>query len=175
MTRREFVGTGATLAALLTNRQSLVAAAQADLIKGVFAATPNGPVELIAYADRTSIGLLQMSYGSFEDVPAFHSVSRVLCNLPNWRPELVWLSTRMVFKDEYAERRILPFAIRPLNISAIELRIGDMEDPARVKKLLGYVRATANNPPYLFVTLSIGGVTRDYMAELLITDAPVPR
>jgi hypothetical protein len=174
MTRREFVGTGATLAALLTSRQTLHAA-QADLIKGVFAATPNGPVELIAYADRTSIGLLQMSYGSFEDVPAFRAVSRVLCNLPNWRPELVWLSTRMVFKDEYAERRILPFAVRPLNVSALELRISDMEDPARVKKLLGYVRATANNPPYLFVTLSIGGVTRDYMAELLITDAPIPR
>ena len=93
----------------------------------------------------------------------------------NWRPELVWLSTRTVFKDEYAERRILPFAVRPLNISALELRISDLEDPARVKKLLGYVRATANNPAYLFITLSIGGVTRDYMAELLITDAPVPR
>ena len=73
MTRREFVGAATTLAAGLTNRQSLLAAAQTDLIKGVFAATPNGPVELIAYADRTSIGLLQMSYGSFEDVPAFRS------------------------------------------------------------------------------------------------------
>src|SRR6187200_2932427 len=101
MTRREFVGAATTLAAGLTHRQSLAATAQPDLIKGVFAATPNGPVELIAYADRTSIGLLQMSYGAFEDVQAFRSVSRVLCNLPNWRPELVWLSTGMVFKDEY--------------------------------------------------------------------------
>ena len=173
MTRREFVGTGATLAALLTSRPSLHAAAQTDLIKGVFAATPNGPVELIAYADRTSIGLLQMSYGSFEDVPAFRSVSRVLCNLPNWRPELVWLSTRMVFKDEYAERRILPFAVRPLNISALELRISDMEDPARVKKLLGYVRASADNPAYLFITLSFSGVTRDYIIELLMSEPEI--
>jgi hypothetical protein len=175
MTRREFVGTGATLAALLANRQRLLASAQADLIRGVFVGTPNGPVELLAYADRTTIGLLRMSYGSFEDIPAFHSVSRVLCNLPNWRPEQVWLSTRMIFRDEFAERRILPFAVRPLNISALELRIRDMEDPGRVKKLLGYVRATASNPPYLFVTLSTGGVTRDYIAELLIADSPIPR
>ena len=167
MTRREFVGAGATLAACLAHPQRLLAAAQADLIKGVFAGTPSGPVELIAYADRTSTGLLRMSYGSFEDVPAFNSVSRVLCNLPNWRPELVWLSTRRVFKDEYAERRILPFAVRPLNISALELRVSDMEDPGRVKKLLGYVRASADNPAYLFITLSFSGVTRDYMAELL--------
>ena len=167
MTRREFAGTVAALAAGLPAAHSLRAAAQVDLIKGVFAATANGPVELLAYADRTSIGLLRMSYGSFEDVPAFNSVSRVLCNLPNWRPELVWLSTRRVFKDEYAERRILPFAVRPLNISALELRISDMEDPARVKKLLGYVRASADNPAYLFITLSFSGVTRDYMAELL--------
>ena len=170
MTRRDFVGAGATLAASLANPQRLFASAQPDLIKGVFAATPNGPVELIAYADRTSIGLLRMSYGTFEDIPAFHAVARVLCNLPNWRPELTWLSTRRIFKDEYAERRMLPFAVRPLNISALELRISDMEDPARVKKLLGYVRATASNPAYLFITLSIGGVTRDYIAELLIPE-----
>lgn len=175
MTRREFVGTAATFAARLTHPHRLLAAAQADLIKGVFVATPNGPVELAAYAGRTSVGLLRMSHGTVEDIPAFHSVSRVLCNLPNWRPQLIWLSTRMVFKDEYAERRVLPFAVRPLNVSAMELQISDMEDPERVKKLLGYVRATASNPAYLIITLSIGGVTRDYIAEILMTEPPLAR
>jgi hypothetical protein len=111
-----------------------------------------------------------MSYGSFEDIPAFDSVPRVLCNLPNWRPELVWLSTRRIFKDEYAERRNLPFAVRAINISAIELRIGDLEDPARIRKLVSAVGGTADNPPYIFITLTANGVTRDYIAELTIAE-----
>jgi len=173
MTRREFVGGALTAATTLAATGHAAARTQGGYTNGIFAGTPRGPVELLAYADRISNGQLRMSYGSFEDVPAFDSVPRILCNLPNWRPALVWLSTKRIFKDEYAERRNLPFAVRQINISAIEVRIADMEDPARVKKLVDAVRASADNPPYLFITLSTGNVTRDYIVELRIAEPQI--
>ena len=175
MTRREFVGGAISTGFSLAGASQAAARTQSGYTKGIFVGTARGPVELIAYADRISIGQLRMSYGSFEDVPAFDSVSRVLCNLPNWRPELVWLSTKRIFKDEYAERRSLPFAVRQINISALELRIGDMEDPARIRTLVSAVRGTADNPPYLLITLVANGVTRDYLAELKMADPQLAR
>lgn len=142
-------------------------AAQSGYVNGVFVNTARGPIELIAYADRIGNGQLRMSFGTFEDVPAIASPSRLLCNLPNWKPVLVWLSTRRIFKDEYAERRNVPFAVRQLNIAALELRVADMEDPARVQKLLGDVRVSESNPAYLFVTLNNGSISREYMIELI--------
>lgn len=142
--------------------------AQAGYLNGVFVATSNGPVELVAYADRASNGQLRMSFGTFEDIPALAAAPRLLCNLPNWRPVLTWLSTRRIFRSEFAERRQLPFAVRPLNIAAVELRLTDMEDPARLQQLLKAVGASDEHVPYLFVTMSNGMVTRDYMVEIVI-------
>lgn len=145
--------------------------AQSGSVNGVFVHTAHGPVELIAYADRTGIGQLRMSFGSFEDVPAIEAPARLLCNLPNWKPTLAWVSTRRIFKNEFAERRTVPFAVRPLTVAALEVRVADFEDPAKIEKLLRNVGASAQNPAYLFITLDNGGVTRDYMIELV---PPVP-
>jgi hypothetical protein len=65
------------------------ALAQNDYVRGVFVSTAGGPVELIAYADRTGIGLMRMSFGSLEDIPAIASPTRVLCNIPHWKPTQV--------------------------------------------------------------------------------------
>jgi hypothetical protein len=67
---------------------------QGDYVRGIFVSTAGGPVELIAYADRTGIGLMRMSFGSLEDVPAIASPTRLLCNIPHWKPTQVWISTR---------------------------------------------------------------------------------
>jgi len=150
---------------------SAVALAQSGYVNGVFVHTGRGPVELIAYADRTGIGQLRMSFGTFEDVPAIEAPSRLLCSLPHWKPALVWVSTRRIFKDEFAERRTVPFAVRPLNVAALEVRVADFEDPARIARLIKSVGASEANPAYLFITLDNGGVTRDYMIELV---PPVP-
>ncbi len=65
--------------------------------------------------------------------------------------------------------------MRQINISALELRIGDMEDPARIRTLVSAVRGTADNPPYLLITLVANGVTRDYLAELKMADPQLAR
>ena len=49
---------------------------QSGYVNGVFVNTERGPVELIAYADRTGIGQLRMSFGTFEDVPALATPSQ---------------------------------------------------------------------------------------------------
>jgi hypothetical protein len=141
---------------------------QSGYTPGIFVGTPRGPVELIAYADRINNGQLRMSYGTFEDVPAIESLQRLLCNLPSWKPVLVWLSTRRIFRDEYAERRELRYAVRPLNLIALEVRVAAIEDPAGLRQLVTSVGASGDDPAYLFVTMTNGSVTREYIVELKI-------
>jgi hypothetical protein len=179
MTRRHFVAIGLALAGSPRDRavraaQLPVAAVagrtaavpQPSYANGVFVGTPGGPVELIAYADRIGNGQLRMSYGTFEDVPAIESIQRLLCNLPNWKPVLVWVSTRRIFRDEYAERRELRFAVRPLSLVALEVRVADLENAERLRRLTASVGATAGNPAYLFITMSTGSIAREYMVEI---------
>jgi len=169
MTRRDFVlrSTQAASVMSLGATAGVAGAAQTGgFQQGIYVGTAEGPVELIAYADRLSFGQLRMSFGSFEDVPAFARMPRVLCNLPNWTPVLVWMSTRQIFRNEFAERRNLPFAVRPLDIVALDLRIQGMDDEERLRKLWRDVRASEANPAYMFVTMSTGQVIREYMAEL---------
>ena len=144
-------------------------AAQSRYIDGVFIHAGGEPIELLTFADRTSSGQLRLSSGSWEDVPIVESVRRVLCSLPNWKPSAVWLSTKRIFRDEYAERRVLPFAIRQLNIYAIELRVADMETSQSASRLVRSVGATDEDPAFLFVTMSSSGITRDYVVQLVAT------
>lgn len=144
-------------------------AAQSRYIDGVFIHAGAEPIELLTFADRISSGQLRLSSGSFEDVPIVSSVSRILCSLPTWTPAAVWLSTKRIFRDEYAERRRLPYAVRRLNIYAIELRIADVESPESASRLTRSVGATDEDPAFLFVTMSSSGITRDYIVQLAAT------
>jgi hypothetical protein len=171
MTRRDFLaGSALAVAAprLSATTRPAHATQRSGFRQGIYVGTAEGPIELIAYADRLSFGQLRMSFGSFEDVPAFQRMPRVLCNLPNWKPVLVWMSTRQIFRNEFAERRNLPFAVRPLDIAAIDIRIQGMDDEDRLRKLWRDVRASESNPAYMFVTMTTGQVIREYMAELAI-------
>lgn len=145
------------------------ASAQARYIDGVFIHAGGEPIELLTFAERTSSGQLRLSSGSWEDVPIVESVRRVLCSLPNWKPSAVWLSTRRIFRDEYAERRALPFAVRQLSIYAIELRVADMESAESVGRFVRHVGATDDDPALLLVTMSSMGMTRDYVVQLAAT------
>lgn len=160
----------AFLVAAVLAAWTVPAAGQGRYIDGVFIHAGEGPIELLTFADRTSSGQLRISAGSFEDVPVVPSVWRVLCSLPNWAPTAVWLSTKAIFRDELAERRRLPFAVRRLNIYALELRIADMESAESVSRLVRGVKATEADPAFLFVTMASSGITRDYVVQL----DPVP-
>jgi hypothetical protein len=160
MTRRLFV------AALLSAVLPRPVAGQPRYVDGVFVHTGNEPIELLAFADRVSTGQLRLS-DSFEDVPIVERVNRVLCSLPNWKPVLVWASTKDIFRNEYAERRQLPFAVRQINIYALELRIAEVETPERAARVARDVGGTEDKPAFVFVTMQTGGgVTRDYMIQL---------
>jgi hypothetical protein len=115
-------------------------------------------------------GQLRLSAGSFEDVPAVDRVHRILCSLPLWKPTLVWAATRGIFTNEYVERRQLRYAVRQVNIYAIELRVAEVEAPERAARLARDLGATDDNPAYLFVTMTNGSVTREYMVELRSTE-----
>jgi hypothetical protein len=144
--------------------------AQTRYVDGVFVHAGTEPIALMVFADRIRNGQMRFSNGSLEDVPIVERVVRVLCSLPNWRPTTVWLSTTRVFRDEFAERRQLTFAVRPLNIYALEMRVNGVEKPEDVQRLLKAVGATADDPAILFITLDSNGVTRDYLVQIGSTE-----
>jgi hypothetical protein len=136
-------------------------------IDGVFVAPKGGaPIELIAYAEARSTGILRMSHGSLEDAPLVHEVVSVLASLPNWRPVSITISTEEIFKDERAERRGLVFAVSKLNVYALGLRIADLERRERIESLLKAVRASVGNPGYAFVGMESDGYVRYYPMRL---------
>jgi hypothetical protein len=98
-------------------------------IPGVWVSTPEGPVELIAYAELQPYGTLVMSRGSLEDAPSVrpHAMLRVLTSIPLWTPAGVFVTSEPVFKDRVAERRPLVYTGRKLNVYSHELRIVDLE------------------------------------------------
>ena len=109
---------------------------------GVFVGTPHGPIELTAYAEVVTNGQLRMAKGSRENIPTLSDIQRVLCNLPNWEPGAIMIANQAIFLDEKAERREIRFAVRRLNISALELKVEDLERKDRLAQLIQGVGAS---------------------------------
>lgn len=136
-------------------------------IDGVFIAPKGGaPIELIAYAEALSTGILRMQHGTLEDAPLVHELVSVLASLPNWRPQSVTISTEEIFRDERAERRGLVFAVNKLNVYALGLRISDLEQRQKIDSLLKAVRASYDNPGYAFIGMQSDGYVRFYPMRL---------
>ena len=136
--------------------------AQGAYVAGVFVGTQHGPIELTAYAEVVTNGQLRMAKGSFENVPTLSDVQRILCNLPNWEPSAIFVATQRIFSDERAERREVRFALRRLNVSALELRIEDLERHDRLAELVRSVRASDTLPAYVFIVMTTNGLNRFY-------------
>ena len=135
---------------------------QTDYLPGVFVGTPHGPVELTAYAEVVTNGQLRMARGSFENVPTLSDVQRILCNVPNWQPGAIFVATQDIFRDERAERREVRFALRRLNVSALELRVEDIERPDRLADLVRSVGASQQSRAYVFIVMTTSGLSRFY-------------
>jgi hypothetical protein len=136
-------------------------------IDGLFVAPRGGsPIELIAYAETLSTGILRMQHGTLEDAPLIHEVVSVLASLPNWRPQSVTITTEEAFRDDRAERRSLVFAVNKLNVYALGLRISDLERRDKIDALLKSVRASAVNPGYAFIGMAADGYVRFYPMRL---------
>jgi hypothetical protein len=146
----------------------LTAAAQVvRYIDGIFVAPRSGaPIELIAYAEQTSVGRLRMAEGTLEDAPLIHEAVSVLASLPHWQPIGVIITTTHLFKDERAERRTLSYSLSKLNVYALGIRIADLENRARIEDLLRAVRASYDQPGYAFIVMSNDGYIRYYPIRL---------
>jgi len=138
------------------------AAGQGGYLHGVFVGTPDGPIELTAYAEAAATGQLRMAKGSIGNVPTLSDAQRILCNLPNWHPGGIVIATQEIFSDERAERREVPFATRRLNVSALEVRVEDIERKDRLTDLVRSVGASDTSPAYVFIVMATNGLSRFY-------------
>ena len=124
-------------------------------IDGVFVTPKDGaPIELIAYAESLSTGILRMQDGTLDDAPLLHELGRVLVSIPNWQPVSAFVATSALFSDDRAERRNLSMASRRLNVYATELRIVDLERRDKIEALLKSVRASYDTPGFAFITIA---------------------
>jgi hypothetical protein len=151
-----------SLAAAWTLAAGAPAAAQTGYVHGMFVGTPDGPIELTAYAEATTTGQLRMAKGTIGNVPTLSNPQRILCNLPNWHPGGVVIATHEIFRDERAERRELPFATRRLNMSALEVRVEDIERKDLRAGLVKSVGGSDKTPVYVFVIMATNGLSRYY-------------
>lgn len=144
--------------------------AQQRFIPGLFVSGPDGPVELIAYAEPVPDRRLRMIEGSLEDAPTVQprATLRILCSIPLWQPAGLTIASEEIFRKDNSEMRSIPFATRALNVSTRELRSSDLERPERVARLLKNVKASESNPGLLFIVLSSGGMVRYYPVRLEI-------
>jgi hypothetical protein len=130
-----------------------VPSGQARYIDGVFVATPQGPVELLAYAEPDTIGRLRLE-GSMDDVPTLRPGCRVLVSMPAWRPVGAMFATGAVFDDQWSERRNVRWRIRSLNIYAGEMDLIELKERGAVPRLMKAVRASDDMPGYVFIAIS---------------------
>ena len=157
----------AFVAALLTTAGALNAQV-VRYIDGVFIAPKNAsaPIELIAYAEALSTGILRMQQGTLEDAPLVHEISGAMVSVPNWRPIGAIVGTTELFRDERAERRRLAFASRPRNVYAVALRIVDLERRETIEQLLTAVQASQDRPGYAFIIIGSDAHVKYYPMRL---------
>lgn len=163
LSRREFAALAAGGAAAFGSR---VARAAPKLPFGVFVSSPEDTVELRAYADHHGFGRLTLAQGLLADIPAVPRIPVVLCNMPGWWLQTMWLASQRIFYDDVAERRQLTYTMRRYSVSAIGASVRELNEPAGIAKLLAAVGASDANPAYVVVTLTNGHVVRDYLVEL---------
>jgi hypothetical protein len=127
-------------------------------IDGVFVAPRGGtPIELIAYAEANSRGILKMQEG-----PLVHEVVSVLISMPHWQPRTSIVTTSEAFRDEQAERRTLRIAVSKLNVYALGVRIADLEKRDKIDSLLKAVRASYDQPGYALIVIEADGGYKRY-------------
>lgn len=131
-------------------------------VNGVFVASSHGPIELTAYAEVARNGQLRMAKGALENVPTINEVRGILCNMPSWRPGAVLIASEAIFHDERAERREIKFAVRLRSISAIDVRIEDVERKEPLAALIRAVGGTEEMPAYVFIVMVTNGLERLY-------------
>lgn len=130
---------------------------------GVLLFTDTEQIPLKTYAEFMRAGILRISSGAVKDIPTIETFRMIRCSITGWRPVAVLVASEDLFKTEYAERRMIPIAQRPVGVTAVTVRVADLENPQRIAELHKAIgRPEGGAEAYFFLGLSSGDVTRYY-------------
>lgn len=125
--------------------------------------TSTEQIPLKAYAELHRSGVMQLTSGSAKDIPVIQDLRFIRCALTGWFPGRALVASEELFRSERAERRILPIATRMVGVTAVEVRIADLESPKKIGELLSAVGVPeGGDTGYFFFTLTADGMTRYY-------------
>jgi hypothetical protein len=125
--------------------------------------TETEQIPLKTYAEFVPAGILRFSSGTVKDIPTVDTFRLIRCDLTGWRPVSILVASGDLFKTEYAERRLIPIVIRPVAVSAVSVRVADLERPERIASLHQQIgRPEGGEDAFFFLVLTSGDMTRYY-------------
>jgi len=130
---------------------------------GVLLFTDKEQIPLKTYAEFMTAGVLRITSGAVKDIPTIDTFRMIRCSITGWRPVAVMVASGDLFKSEYSERRMIPIAQRPVGVTAVAVRVADLEKPERIAELHTAIRRPeGGEDAYFFLILTSGGITRYY-------------
>jgi hypothetical protein len=130
---------------------------------GVLLFTETEQIPLKTYAEFMGSGILRITSGALKDIPTIDTFRLIRCSITGWRPVAVMVASEDLFKSEYAERRLIPIAQRPVGVTAVAVRVADLEKPERIAELHRAIgRPEGGDGAYFFLILSSGDITQYY-------------
>ena len=130
---------------------------------GVLLFTETEQIPLKTYAEFMRSGILRITHGSVKDIPTVDSIRFIRCSRTGWRPVAVMAASEELFKSEYAERRMIPIATRPVGVTAVTVRVADLERAERIAELHRAIKQPeGGDNAYFFLILTSGEITQYY-------------
>lgn len=130
---------------------------------GVLLFTETEQIPLRTYAEFMRAGILRITHGSMKDIPTVDSIRFIRCSRTGWNPVAVMVASEELFTSEYAERRMIPIATRPVGVTAVTVRVADLEKPERIAELHRAIKQPeGGEKAYFFLVLTSGGITQYY-------------
>jgi hypothetical protein len=151
------------LAAVIAAALLLSATAARTQDTGVLLFTQTEQIPLKTYAEFMRSGILRITHGSLKDIPTVDSIRFIRCSRTGWRPVAVMAASEELFTSEYAERRMIPIATRPVGVTAVTVRVADLERPERIAELHRAIKQPeGGDNAYFFLILTSGDITQYY-------------
>ena len=125
--------------------------------------TETEQIPLKTYAEFMRSGIMRFTSGAVKDIPTVDSIRFIRCALTGWTPVSVLVASGDLFKSEYSERRVIPIATRPVGVTAVTVRVADLERPERIAELHNAIkRPEGGEDAYFFLVLNSTGINRYY-------------
>jgi hypothetical protein len=151
------------LCALLAAALLIVTAPALAQDTSVLLFTDSEQIPLKTYAEFMVSGVLRISHGSIKDIPTIDTLRFIRVSRTGWAPVAVMAASEELFKSEHAERRMIPIAVRPVGVTAVAVRVADLEKPERVAELHRAIRQPeGGDKAYFFLIYTSGQVTQYY-------------